>query len=175
MSNETYPTTPRAAGENPVDFTLRALDGKTYSSKTARQEGLLLTALFKVGCGTCRYTLPYLQRFHEQYAQPSGGKFKVWGVSQDNAEDTQAFAREYGNATFPMLLDADLTVSARYGLTNVPDLYLLDAGDAVSAAVLGHFAKDEFNDLAQKVAAYLNVPYVPIVREEDDAPDLKPG
>lgn len=167
--------TPRAAGDKVADFTLQSADGKTYGSREARQEGLLLTALFKTGCGTCKYAFPYLQRFQEQYAQNSGGKFQVWGVSQDDAENTQTFAKENGGATFPLLLDKQLDVTAQYGPTNVPNLYLLGAGDTIEQAVLGQFGTDAFNQMAQKIAAFVGVPYVPIVRDEDNAPAIKPG
>jgi peroxiredoxin len=175
MTTETPTTGPRAAGSAVADFTLTATDGKTYSSKAARQNGLLLTVLFKTGCGTCKYANPYLQRFHEQYAAPSRGRFQVWGISQDTPESTESFARENGNSTFPLLLDSDLNVTVDYGITNVPDLYLLSAEDTIPDAVVGHFSKDGFNQLAERVAAFLDVPYTPIVTEADGAPAIKPG
>lgn len=80
METGTSHTGPLEAGSRIVDFALQGTDGNTYSSKNAREKGLLLAVLFKVGCGTCKYTLPFLQCFHEQYAQPSGGKFQLWGI-----------------------------------------------------------------------------------------------
>lgn len=175
MTAETALPEPRSEGSEVVDFELQATDGKVYSSRNARRKGLLLAVLFKVGCGTCQYTFPYLQRFQEQYAERSEGRFQVWGLSQDRAEETLAFARENGNATFPLLLDSDLRVTVPYGIRNVPDLYLLGAGDTIEAAAVGHFSKDAINAIARRVAAFLGVPYVPIVREEDNAPAIKPG
>ncbi|HZT41381.1 MAG TPA: TlpA disulfide reductase family protein [Chthonomonadaceae bacterium] len=166
---------PRAAGDKIVDFTLRATDGNEYSSASARRNGLLLTVFFKIGCGTCKFSVPYLQRFHTQYAMSSEGRFQIWGVSQDNAQDTLAFAQKQGPATFPLLLDQDLEVTESYRLIAVPDLFLMGAADTIEDAVTGYFSKDGFNDLARRVAAFLEVPYTPIVREEDDAPLLKPG
>ena len=166
---------PRSAGDEVADFTLRATDGKEYASASARRNGLLLAVFFKIGCGTCRFSVPYLQRFHAQYATPSEGRFQIWGISQDNAQDTLAFAQEYGPPTFPLLLDQDLEVTEAYRLIAVPDLYLMGAGGAIEAAITGHFSKDGFNDLARHVAAFLAVPYTPIVREEDNAPPLRPG
>lgn len=166
---------PLEAGSRTADFTLHGTDGKPYASREARADGLLLIALFKTSCGTCKYAFPYLQRFHAQYAQASGGRFQVWGVSQDDAETTGDFARENGNATFPILLDSDLSVTAQYGIANVPDLYLLGPGETIQSAILGHFSSSGFNDLARAIASALNAPYSPVVREEDGAPDLKPG
>jgi peroxiredoxin len=175
MSAETASTSPRGAGDEIVDFTLRATDGKEYSSASARRNGLLLAVLFKTSCGTCKFSVPYLQRFHAQYAAPSGGRFRIWGVSQDSAQDTLAFAQECGPATFPLLLDQDLEVTEAYRLIAVPNLYLVGTGDAIEAALQGHFSKDGFNAMARQVAAFLGVPYSPIVREEDNAPLLQPG
>jgi cytochrome c biogenesis protein CcmG, thiol:disulfide interchange protein DsbE len=175
MTHTAIPDTPLAPGDPVADFTLQAADGATYDSRTARQNGLLLAVLFKTGCGTCRYAYPFLQRLHEQYAANSGGKFQVWGISQDDAETTLALAQENGGATFPLLLDTELDTTVRYGITSVPDLYLLGAGDTIAAAVVGHFSRDGFNDLARQAADYLGVPYVPVVRDTDDAPAIKPG
>src|SRR5947208_129244 len=91
----------RTVGDEVADFELRDASGAAYSSAQARQNGLLLFAIYKRGCGTCRFTLPFLQRFHETYAGPG---FTLWGVSQDTAEETTAFAEENGY-TFPLVLD----------------------------------------------------------------------
>jgi len=175
MALETPTTAPHAAGDKAEDFTLKATNGQTYASRPARQNGLLLLALFKTGCGTCKFSAPYLQRFHEQYALPSGGKFQIWGVSQNMEEETLTFAREYGNLTFPLLLDADLDVTAAFGITHVPNLYLLNADDTIAASVIGHFGTEEFNALAEQIARGAGVPYTPIVKAEDNAPAIKPG
>lgn len=175
MENTGTVTAPRAPGDAVADFALKATDSKTYSSREARQKGLLLAVLFRTGCGTCRYAYPYIERLYAQYAQHSSGRFQVWGVSQDDAETTLNFAQTQGGVTFPLLIDEGLHVSADYGIAHVPDLYLLGEGGTIATAIVGHFSRDGFNDLARQVAAYLGVPYVPVVRDEDDAPALKPG
>ena len=174
MAVETLSAEPRHAGDPVVDFTLLGIDGETYSSQTARRQGMVLAVLFKTGCGACKYSLPYLQRLHEQYAAGSGGKFQVWGLSQDDAATTREFARQYG-ITFPLLLDSDLSTTVQYRISHVPDLYLLTADDRIADAVVGYFGRDGFNAIARQAAEFLAVPYVPIVRDEDDAPDIKPG
>jgi peroxiredoxin len=161
---------PRTAGESIQDFTLSGLDGRTYDSRDARRKGLLLFAIYKMGCGTCQYTMPFLQRFHQEYA---GEGFQLWGVAQDSADETREFGEQFG-VTFPLLLDTDLTVTYAYGLTHVPGIYLVDESDAI----LRHapaFAKDELNAMAQVVAERCSIPYVPVVRDEDNAPAFKPG
>jgi len=150
------------------------MDGNTYSSKAARQKGLLLIALFKTGCGTCKFAFPFLQRIHTQYALRSGGKFQVWGISQNDAEETAVFAKEYGNATFPSCWIPKLDVSAEYRITNVPDLYLLSEEDTIpfpSSAILARRRSMP----SPKPSRISERSYTPIVREEDNAPAIKPG
>lgn len=158
------------AGDAVVDFTLSGIDGRTYDSRAARSRGLLLFAIYKKGCGTCRFTVPFLQRFHQEYA---GEGFRLWGVAQDSAEETREFAWSFG-LTFPLLLDTHLAVTAAYRLTHVPGIYLVDESDTI----LRHapaFVKDELNAMAQLVAERCSVPYIPVVRDQDNAPAFKPG
>ncbi|HEV2474274.1 MAG TPA: TlpA disulfide reductase family protein, partial [Chthonomonadales bacterium] len=135
----------------------------------------LLIALFKVGCGTCKYSFPYWRRYYAEYASRAAGRFQIWGVSQDSADATATFADEYGGAGYPLLLDEGLQASRAYRITHVPDLYLLDDGDKVVDAVVGHFSATGYNRISAAIADRLLLPYAPVVREEDGAPGLKPG
>jgi len=162
---------PVAAGDPVIDFVLTGLDGRTYDLGAARAAGdAVLYMIYKAGCGTCRLAFPFIQRLHDQYAGPG---FQVWAVSQDDPEQTAEFARTQG-ATLPILLDADLAVTEAHRLTNVPAIYLVDASDRIvrhSAA----FVKAELNAMARMAAHRTGRPFQPIVRDEDDAPDFRPG
>jgi peroxiredoxin len=161
---------PLTVGDAVVDFTLPASDGKTYNTAEARHKGLLLFVFYKKTCGTCQYAFPYLQRFHTHY---TGDRFRIWGVAQENAADTAAFAAEYG-ATFPQLVDESLDVTEKYDLAAVPGAYLVDE----TGKILLHtqaFDTDTYNAMAKMIAERTEAPYTPVVRPEDDAPALKPG
>ena len=58
------------------EFAWPAIDGKTYALKKALEGGPLLAAFFKVGCPTCQFTFPFLERFHRRFG-------RVWGISQE--------------------------------------------------------------------------------------------
>lgn len=165
---------PKDCGSLVSDFSLSTARGKHYSSRPTRSNGLLLIVLFRSGCETCHYSAPFLQRFHTLYAETSGERFQIWGVSQDDEEESADFTAEHG-LTFPILLDEQLQVSEDYGVVSVPDLYLLDSSKNIVGAVVGGFSRDGFNALAQQIAGYLGVPYQPVVRDEDKARLLKPG
>lgn len=159
------------AGDQVFDFVLPGTDGRTFDSHTARSQGLLMFVFWKKGCGTCRYSLPFLQRFHDLYARD--GSFQIRGISQDSAEDTREFMRG-SSLTFPQAIDENLEASEAYGLVTVPGVYLVNSGDRI----LRHahaFVTDELNAMAKMIAEKQGREYIPVVRPEDDAPDIKPG
>lgn len=168
------PDLPLKAGDEIADFVLESAEGAIASSAKTRENALLLIILFRTGCGTCQYSAPYFERFHKYYALPSQGSFQVWGITQDSETATQYMAGAYG-LTFPLLYDSMLEVSERYGITHVPNLFLIDSGRTIVDAVTGHFSAERYNQIARQIAQYLEVPYVPIVGVSDDAPALKPG
>lgn len=161
---------PVSAGDPVIDFTLRGADGLEYDSKRARDTGLLLFTFWKKTCGTCQFTFPYLQRLHAQYGGPG---FQVWGIAQESAADAREFAATYGGE-FPQLIDQDLDVTERYDLLSVPAIYLVDSSVRVLRSAPA-FVKTELNDIARIAAERTGRPYVPVVHDEDGAPDLKPG
>ncbi len=165
---------PKNYGDMLSDFVLLDAKGKPYTSKPIRMEGLLLMVLFEADCPTCQFSAPYLQRFHTLYAEPSAGRFQIWGLSQDGEEITTDFAEQFG-VTFPLLIDDQLNVTEEYAITNVPDLYLLGAEERIQGAVVGGFSRAGFNGLAKQIAEYLGVPYLPIVQDHEVTPTIKPG
>jgi peroxiredoxin len=156
---------------NPVeDFVLKGVDGATFDSRNVRSTGLLMFVFWKAGCGTCQYSMPFLQRFHDLYA---GDGFRIWGISQEDRAETLAFMKEF-SLSFPQTLDEDLAITEAYRLVSVPGVYLVGP----SNKVLRHasaFAADEFNVMAALIAKETGKPYIPVVRPEDDAPAIRPG
>jgi peroxiredoxin len=153
------------------DLLLFDTNGQPRSTADARKKGMLALAFFKTTCSTCQFTFPYLQKLADAYED--SGKLTVWGVSQDDADTTDDFARRYG-VTFPLLLDRDLYHSMTYGLTNVPTIYLADGKGLVLKKLVG-WNRNEVNDISAQIAAFLEREPVAIVTEDDPAPAVKPG
>jgi peroxiredoxin len=159
------------AGAQAPDFTLKDSDNQPHSLDSLKQDGLLLAAFYKVGCGTCKFSTPYFEKFYQAYKDKAG--FQFWGVSQDTAEDTSAYMEEY-NASFPNLLDETYWTSADYGLTNVPTLFLINRDGEILQSSVG-FSREDMNTMSEAVAGHLGEETVIISPPDDGAPDLKPG
>jgi peroxiredoxin len=119
-------------GSSAPEFRLELLAGGAASLTEILTRGPVLLAFFKISCPVCQLTFPYLERLHAAGLQ-------VYGVSQNDAEDTGEFNRAFG-VTFPTLLDPeekDFPVSNDYGISSVPTLYRIEPGGAVAQAMEG--------------------------------------
>ena len=159
------------AGNIAPGFSLKALDNKEYSLNTLLERGPVVAAFFKISCPVCQFTFPFLERLHKRYG---GDAVSFLGISQDDMRATQNFAKEYG-ATFPLLLDENnYPVSNAYGLTNVPTIFLIDTGGAVTVSSMG-FDKKDLETIATYLAERKKISLAPLFRPDEVVPANKPG
>lgn len=155
------------AGSRAPDFRLPQLNGGFGALHGGLiEDGPILLAFFKVTCPVCQLTLPFLDRLH-QGAAP--GSIRIFGVSQDDPEDTREFNRVFG-VTFPMLLDPeddDFAASNAYGISSVPTLFLVEPDSKVSRVIEG-WNRKEIEWLGSKMGV---APF----RRDDHVPEWKAG
>jgi peroxiredoxin len=158
-------------GKSAPSFGLTAIDGKSYSLQEALKNGPVLTAFFKVTCPTCQYTLPFLERLHQQLRAKG---VQIWGVAQDGVKDSQRFARDYA-LTFPILIDdKPYRVSREYGLAYVPTLFLIEPDGAIAIESEG-FAKRDLLAIQKSLAEALVAPLGELFSPRESVPEYKPG
>jgi peroxiredoxin len=156
------------AGDRFLDFTLADRAGKSYDTRTARADGPLFVAFFKISCSVCQLAFPYLQRVADAYPG-----MKIWGVSQNSADETLDFARQYG-IRFPVLFDTDLSVTDAFDLVSVPSQYLVGA-DGVVQEFCGGWSKEFIDGVTRVAADASGVPFLSVIGPTDSVPDWKPG
>jgi peroxiredoxin len=159
------------AGTVAPPFTMNDIDGKSYSLPEALKQGPVLLAFFKVSCPTSQFTFPFLERLHQ--AVKGSSAVRLWGVSQNDARDTRAFAQEYG-LSFPLLLDEDgYPVSNGYGLTNVPTLFLIQPDGTIRVSSVG-FNRKDIEEAAAEFGKFTGQP-IQVFLPGESVPDSKPG
>lgn len=161
-----------ATGITAPDFELKASDGKQFSLKDELAHGPVVLAFFKVSCPTCQYAFPFLQRLHQAYGNRG---VKLVGVSQNDAKETAAFAKEFG-VTFPLLLDDTRTypVSNAYGLTNVPTIFWIAQDGEIEVSSVG-WVKADFEQINGRMAEYQKIAAVAVFEAGEDVRDFKAG
>jgi len=147
------------------------MEGKAYSLPEALARGPLLVAFFKVECPTCQYTFPFVERLYQQFRTQG---VRICGISQDDARDSQRFAKEYG-ITCPVLIDHHpYQISRAYGLEHVPTLFLISADGRVELVSDG-FVKADLLEIQQRLAKTFAVTVPPLFQPRENVPDFKPG
>lgn len=160
------------AGKTAPDFTLSTLDGKSFNLKAALANGPVVLAFFKVSCPTCQYAFPFFDRLFQSYKNKG---VTLMGVSQNNAKDTAAFAREFG-VSFPILLDdtSKYPVSNAYGLTNVPTVFWIEQDGEIEVSSIG-WVKSDYETINRKFAEIGKVPPAALFRSGEEVRDYKAG
>ncbi|HUA16318.1 MAG TPA: TlpA disulfide reductase family protein [Verrucomicrobiae bacterium] len=159
-------------GKTAPGFELKTLDGKAFSLSEGLAQGPVVFAFFKVSCPTCQYAFPFLERLQKAYG---GNSVKLFGVSQNDAKDTVAFARQFG-VTFPLLLDdtRSYPVSNAYGLTNVPTVFWIAQDGEIEVSSVG-WVKADFDEINRKMAEAEKAAPALIFRPGDDVRDFRAG
>ena len=160
------------SGAKAPQFELETLDGQKFSLHKQLANGPVVLAFFKVSCPTCQYTFPFLERLHKAY---QGKGVKLVGVSQNDAKDTAAFAKEFG-VTFPILLDDTnkYPVSNAYGLTNVPTIFWIDQDGEIEISSVG-WVKADVEQINRKMADYGKTGPAVVFRSGEDVRDFRAG
>jgi peroxiredoxin len=158
-------------GAEAPEIKLKTLDGSDFSLRE-NADVPVVAAFFKVGCPTCQYTFPFLQRIYKAYPRD---RVRVVGVSQDDAKATEEFVKQYG-VLFPVALDdtKSFPASRAYGLTTVPATFLVEKGGKIGAALTG-WVKDEMESLNEMVARVTGIPPAQIFKYGEKVLDFKAG
>jgi peroxiredoxin len=168
------------AGTKAPDFSLPTVfngpgdnkDGSKFSLQEALQQGPVLAAFFKVGCPTCQYTFPFLERIHKAHRDK---KITIVGISQNDQQQTSAFLKEFG-VTFRTLIDdpCGYAVSNAYGLTNVPSLFLIGQDGQIEISCVG-WVKQEIEEINRNLASAQQIPAPLIFQSGEDIREFRAG
>ena len=161
-----------SAGKAAPQFQLKTLDSKTFSLKETLERGSVVLVFFKVSCPTCQYALPFYERLFRAYRNQH---VTLVGVSQNDAKDTAAFAKEFG-VSFPLLLDdtRSYPVSNAYGLTNVPTIFWIATDGEIEVSSVG-WAKADFEQINHKMAEAAQIAAAPVFQPSEAVQDYRAG
>jgi peroxiredoxin len=161
-----------ATGTKAPDIQLKTLNGQTFSLTAELARGPVVLAFFKVSCPTCQYAFPFLERLHKAYGNNG---VTVVGVSQNDARETAAFAKEFG-VTFPILLDdtRSYPASNAYGLTNVPSIFWVAQDGEIEVSSVG-WVKSEFEQINRKMADHGKISPAAVFHAGEEVRDYRAG
>jgi peroxiredoxin len=150
-------------GSHAPEFRLARLDGGTATLQEVIANGPAVIAFYKTTCPVCQLTLPFLERIHK------AGTLPVYAISQDDAEDTREFNREFG-LTLPTLLDSARSgylASNAFGISSVPTAFLIERDGGIASVIEG-WSKREIESLGGLAGAQ-------VFRQGENVPEWKAG
>lgn len=121
-------------GKPAPDFTLKTLAGEEVSLSSLRGKVVLLN-FWATWCPPCREEVPSMVKLNRMMA---GKPFQMLAVSIDEGgkEAVEAFFQRTG-AALPTLLDTKQAIGAQYGITGVPETFVIDAKGVILKKVIG--------------------------------------
>lgn len=141
-------SSPVPAIRQTTDFTLPDLAERPHTLAEYLARGPVLLVFFTTWCPYCRKAIPALKQIHADYGD---GRLTVVAVNAglaDSLENARRYALEH-RLPYPVLYDADGSVSARYGVQGVPRIFLIrgDGTVAASAMRVPHDAVDKLMEV----------------------------
>ncbi len=113
---------PSGGGDRAPDFRLASLDGGQVTLGDYRGRYVLVN-FWATWCPPCRAELPDLAGFYHEYADQG---FVLLGVNEGESAATAGGYLSSAGLDFPVLLDLNGSVMARYGVTGMPSSFLVD-------------------------------------------------
>ena len=112
-----------AIGDPVPDAELPLLDGDGSASLADYRGKWVLVNFWASWCDPCRAESPALEKFQRKHSGPA---FTVLGINQrDLTGDAEEFIAEYG-LTYPQLRDAEGDRADPYGMSGLPESFLVD-------------------------------------------------
>ena len=126
------PPLPRSGYPAP-DFSLETLAGKTVTLAELQGQVVLIN-FWATWCPPCRAEMPAIQEVYEEFRHRG---FTVLAVNQrENEGRVAAFMDELG-LTFPVPLDRDGRVFARYRVNALPTTFFVDRAGIIRDVTIG--------------------------------------
>lgn len=127
------PASTRIVGQAAPEVTGRTLDGSTFRLSNRRGEWVLVN-FFATWCVPCRIEHPELVKFAAEHANDPVQVVSV--AFSDQADAIQSFFAENGG-TWPVLPADTGSIALDYGITGVPETYVVAPNGQVIARLEG--------------------------------------
>ena len=143
----------------PVDFSLRSIDGQTITSESLRGEVVVL-AFGASWLPLSRTQLQGVRKLADEYSNKGVVVYWVSTESDDpksknfaSDEQLRAFAQKYG-LKVTVLRDPDSVVSKKFGVDQLPSIVILDKQGNIDGGPIGGL--DPNGNLAAQLASRLD-------------------
>ena len=134
-------------------------------------KGPVLLMFVKVGCPTCEYSLPLIDRIYQNYPESS---VSVVALAQEYQRGARRLIRD-GDLHLTVGLDSDPhLIGEAYGVSYVPTFFYIGP-DGTIANVIESFAREELKGINAQIAAEDGAVVLPFFSADEGVPAFRPG
>jgi len=138
------------SGAQAPDFVLKSLSGKNLRLSEYRGEVVVLS-FWASWCSDCRAQLSDVNAIYDTFREVG---LQSLTVSMDRNPHDASDMREELNLAYPVLNDAELTVSRLYDIESLPIVMLIDREGTVREVIQGYGREGELQ-YAERIEALL--------------------
>jgi len=126
-----------AAGKMAANFKLPDLKGRAISLSSLRGKVVFLN-IWATWCPPCREEMPSIEALYEEFR--NNPNFVVLAVSQDSEgrSAVDSYVHQHG-LKFTVLLDPQNEVGDAYGVSGIPETFIIDQAGRIVAHHLGPY------------------------------------
>jgi thiol-disulfide isomerase/thioredoxin len=141
------------------DFTVKDLDGKTFTFADERTKRAHLLVFWSIFCEPCREEMPVIQRIADDYR--AAGSLSVIAVNMDGqpfADGIKGFLRQY-KYTMRVILDEldakgdQFAIADPFQVAGTPVLYLVDDAGKIAGSHLGRISEADLRAMITRMFA----------------------
>ncbi|MDO8445789.1 MAG: TlpA disulfide reductase family protein [Deltaproteobacteria bacterium] len=125
---------PPEKGMASVDITVHDLEGKTISLSQLKGKVVVLN-FWATWCPPCREEMPSMEALYQKYKENK--EFVMLLVSIDENIDTVREFMKTNNYSMPVYHDPNKEAGSAYGITGVPETFLIDKKGVISEKIIG--------------------------------------
>ncbi len=142
---------PLKEGSKVPAFTLRAIDGTSLWSIEDEKGSVVIINFWATWCPPCREEIPSLQKFYRQIRNDRKIRL-ITVLYRDNPFAALEFMKEM-HYDFPVKTDPDLKAAQLFGVTGVPETYIIDSDGTLLQRIIGPFDWDspDFKEYISRV------------------------
>lgn len=132
-------------GKMAPDFTLPNLKGDKVTLSDLKGK-IVLIDFWATWCAPCRRAHPHIQKIYDEYKDKG---LVVLGINNEGAETARKYMEEHGY-TFSTLIDMSDAVSARYGVSAIPSVFIIGRDGKVARHLVGFRPEESLRNALQQ-------------------------
>lgn len=135
------------------DFTMTTSEGKTLHLSDFKGRPVLLN-FWASWCGPCASEMPAIQAAYEQYGdQIQFVAVNMTGMGGETETSALSLIQQ-NNYTFPVYFDVDSSAAVAFGVTSIPQTYLIDAEGNIIGGLRGAMSESVLDEGIQMLLSH---------------------